>query len=182
MRAQLERQPIYKERIEPGVKYAKASANRVWNGPIKPVVNRIARGARKFHLSHIQPRLPYLKAKVTEATAPIITRVKAFYAKYAAKHVKTTKSYACAGVKHAKQTYRTVAAHPYTAQAGKHGQTAFRIGKQQSHKAYKVAKPHALHVWQLTHHHTQHTVFPRLVQAIQLLLEHVGRALSSVNR
>ena len=177
VQAQIQSHPVYKDKVEPGYNRVKGTALRVWNGPVKPVVNRIARGARKFYLSNIQPRLPFVKAKITEFTAPVTIRVKAQYDKHLAAHVKVAKKHACTAAKQIKATYRTIAGHPLTAQAGKHTQTAFRLGKEHTHKAYVFTKPHAIKAWHFSAHHSRHTVLPRVIYALEVAFDNIARAL-----
>lgn len=189
VQAKIQAHPVYTDKLEPGYQAAKATAERVWNGPVKPVVDRIARGARKFHLTHIQPRLPYLRAKLNELTAPVAHRLAAArahvcaqYKTHAAPHVKVAAKNAQALYAQAEAHFHTAAGHPLTKQAGRHAHTAFRVTKDHSHKAYVFSKPHVVRGWHFTAHHSQHTVLPRVAQGLEIAADYMTRGLRIVKR
>lgn len=179
--AKIEAHPVFQQQVKPALKAYEDACLRLWNGPVKPVVDRIGRGARKFHLTYVQPRLPYIEAKFTELTAPIILRVKALYNQHAAHHVNAAKKHACTAAKQGKAAYRQVAGHPLTAQAGKHAQTAFKLGKEHSHKAYKFSRPHVINAYNVGSHHAQHTILPRVLQALEHLWQQIVRLFGVAN-
>lgn len=175
-KARLQSHPVYTQNIEPKIKFAKTSACRVWNGPLKPVVDRIVRGAQKVNLTYIQPHVPFVKAKFTEATAPVTLRLQELYKVHLAPHVKVAKSYLCAAAKQAKATYREVVAHPVSKQAHKHGQHAFKLGKHHGYRAYLASRPHAIRAWNEGRRHTRDTIIPRAVQALHFVSNQIAHA------
>lgn len=174
-KARLQAHPVYVNNVEPGVRAVKASADRVWNGPVKPVVSRLSRGAQKVHLTYVQPHVPFVKAKFTEATAPLTLRVQAFNKQHVAPRWLIVKKYICAIVKQAKTVYRQVIGHPLSKIAHHHSQRAYKIGKHHSYRAYIASRPHAIRAWNEGRRHTRDTVIPRAVQAYQLVSNQVAR-------
>lgn len=160
--------PIFKNAVEPTYQAAKDHTLKVWNGPLKPVVTRTGRGAQIFHRTYVAPHVPYVRAKFTEATAPLRMRIYALYQTYLAPHVQVAQKHACTAYKHSKATFHHVAGHPVTAQAGKHAQNAFSFSRQQGARAYDYSRPHAIWAYNQGKHHTHHTVLPRVIYGLEV--------------
>lgn len=172
----LHQSPLYRDILEPRYNVAKGHATKLWNGPIKPVVDRTHRGAKIVHRTYIAPHVPYVKAKFTEATAPLRMRLYALYLQYIAPHVQVAKKHACTAYKHGKATYSQVAGHPMTAQAGKHARNAFFFSKAKGAKAYEYIKPHAIWAYNEGLRHTHQTVLPRTAQGLKFAGTHVDNS------
>jgi hypothetical protein len=136
--------PFYQHTLEPTYQKAKAHTLKIWNGPVKPVVDRTCRGARIVHRTYVAPHVPYVKAKFTEATAPLRMRLCALYKTHLAPHVNVAKKHGCAAIKSTKATFNQVAGHPTTKQAGKQAHNAFLYSQKQGARAYQYSKPHAI--------------------------------------
>ncbi|BEJ15743.1 hypothetical protein CspHIS471_0503480 [Cutaneotrichosporon sp. HIS471] len=158
--------PFYQHTIEPTYKKAKAHALKIWNGPVKPVVDRTFRGARIIHRTYIAPHVPYVKAKFTEATAPLRVRLCALYNIHVAPHVKVAKMRACAAIKSSKATFNQVAGHPTTKRAGRQAHNAFLFSQKQGTRAYAYSRPHAIWAYSEGKRHTRDTVIPRTIQGL----------------
>ncbi|BEI84886.1 hypothetical protein CcaverHIS002_0502870 [Cutaneotrichosporon cavernicola] len=158
--------PFYQHTVEPTYKKAKGHALKIWNGPVKPVVDRTFRGARIVHRTYIAPHVPYVKAKFTEATAPLRMRLCALYKIHVAPHVKVAKMRACAAIKSSKATFNQVAGHPTTKQAGKQAHNAFLFSQKQGTRAYAYSRPHAIWAYSEGKRHTRDTVIPRTIQGL----------------
>lgn len=166
VKAMIHQSPVYRDHVEPAYKVAGGHAYKLWNGPIKPVVDRTCRGAKIVHRTYIAPHVPYVQAKFTETTAPLRMRISALYNQHLAPHVNVAKKHACTAYKNGKTTYRTVASHPATAQAGKHAQNAYVYSKQQGARAYQYSKPHAIRAYNEGMRHTHETLLPRTAQGL----------------
>lgn len=175
VRTKVHSSPVYKEHIEPHCEKAKDAATRIWNGPVKPVVDRVSRGANKLYRQYIAPHVPYVKAKFIEATAPLTLHAKNQYNTHLAHHVKAGKHHACVGYKNLKGYYHTASQHPFTKQARKHACHAYGVGKQYSNKAYAFSKPHAEYAYRQGKHHFHSTVLPKTYQAVRAFSEFVAQ-------
>jgi hypothetical protein len=158
--------PFYQHTLEPTYQKAKAHTLKIWNGPVKPVVDRTCRGARIVHRTYVAPHVPYVKAKFTEATAPLRMRLCALYKTHLAPHVNVAKKHGCAAIKSTKATFNQVAGHPTTKQAGKQAHNAFLYSQKQGARAYQYSKPHAIWAYNEGKRHTHQTVIPRTIQGL----------------
>ncbi|KAL1407762.1 hypothetical protein Q8F55_007196 [Vanrija albida] len=182
VQAKLTAHPVYKEHVEPKYNFAKATGQRVWEGPVKPIIDRTCRGARKFYLTYIAPHEPYVRAKYDEYTAPIVQRVSAAHKAYVEPHVNTASEYAYAGAKTGHEYYRIAADHPITHQAGKHAQTAFSLGRKHGYTAYVYAKPHALTAWDKIVLFTKQVIIPKGIEVAELIGLQVERVTAVAKR
>ncbi|WVR09310.1 hypothetical protein IAU60_006375 [Kwoniella sp. DSM 27419] len=132
--------PAYINYVEPARLQVQSASQKAWNGPLKPIVNRTVRGARRFYLTFVQPHIPYLRAKVYGLTAPYTSRISAF----ASPHIATANAYATSASDRAVKGYKYAATHPLTGMASGYAQKGYKVGSEQSHKAYQWSKPHAL--------------------------------------
>ncbi|WOO78389.1 uncharacterized protein LOC62_02G001937 [Vanrija pseudolonga] len=182
VQAKITAHPVYKEHVEPKYNFAKATGTRIWEGPVKPIVDRTCRGARKFYLTYVAPHEPYIHAKYTEYTAPIVNRVSAAHKTYVEPHVNTAGEYAYAGAKTGHEYYRFAADHPITHQAGKHAQTAFSLGRKHGYNAYVYAKPHALTAWDKIVLFTKQVIIPKSIEVAELIGLQIERIVAVVKR
>ncbi|EKD02924.1 hypothetical protein A1Q2_02755 [Trichosporon asahii var. asahii CBS 8904] len=174
VRSKVHSHPTYKQHIEPHYHRTKDAATRVWNGPVKPVVDRVSRGANKLYRQYIAPHIPYVKAKFIEATAPLTLHAKNQYNTHLSHHVKAGKHHACAGFKSLKGHYNTASQHHFTAQAKKHACHAYRVGKQNLHKAYVYSKPRVEYAYHEANYHFHKTVLPKTCEAVRNISEFVA--------
>ncbi|CAK9781335.1 hypothetical protein CC85DRAFT_282848 [Cutaneotrichosporon oleaginosum] len=158
--------PFYQHTLEPTFQKTKGHLLKIWNGPVKPVVDRTCRGARIVHRTYVAPHVPYVKAKFMEATAPIRMRLCALYKAHLAPHVKVAKKHGYAAIKSSKATYNQVVGHPTTKQAGKHAHNAYLYSRKQGARAYAYSRPHALWAYNEGKRHTHQTVIPRTIQGL----------------
>jgi hypothetical protein len=138
--------------------------------------------ARKFYLTYVAPHEPYIHAKYTEYTAPIVSRVSAAHKAYVEPHVNTAGEYAYAGAKTGHEYYRFAADHPVTQQAGKHAQTAFSLGRKHGYNAYVYAKPHALTAWDKIVLFTKQVIIPKSIEVAELIGLQIERIVAVVKR
>lgn len=174
VRAKVQTHPVYKQHIEPHYVITRDAAHRVWNGPVKPVVDRVSRGANKLYRQYIGPHVPYVKAKFIEATAPLTLHAQKQYNTHLAHHVKLGKAHACTAYKNLKGHYQTTLKHPYTKQAQVHFWNAYGAGKDYSTKAYAYSRPHAEYAYRQGKHHFHNTILPRTIEAIRVFFEYVA--------
>lgn len=158
--------PFYQRTLEPTYQKAKGHVLKIWNGPVKPVVDRTYRGAQIVHRTYVAPHVPYVKAKFTEATAPLRMYLCSLYKTHLAPHVKVAKKHGCTAVKSSKATFNQVAGHPAIKQAGKQAHTAFLYSRNQGARAYQYSRPHAIWAYNEGTRHTHETVIPRVIQSL----------------
>lgn len=159
--------PFYQDKVEPAYKKAKAVALKAWDGTVKPVVDRTCRGARIVYRKYIAPHAPYVKAKFTEATAPLRIRLKALYKTHIGPHVRVAKKRACSAMKRVKAKYNQVAGNPMTKRVGRQAHSAFIFSRNQGGRAYAYSRPHAIRAYNVGKRHARETVIPRSVQALK---------------
>ncbi|WVQ79772.1 hypothetical protein IAT38_001872 [Cryptococcus sp. DSM 104549] len=164
--------PAYVNYVEPATTQAKAAGLKAWNGPIKPVVNRTVRGARRFYLTFIQPHIPYLRARWHAITSPYTSRISAF----ASPHIATANAYAKAASERASASYNYAASHPLTGHASRYANQGYKIGSERGYQAYQWSRPHALRAGKEVERIATKVLGPRAVQAAELAAVHVGQA------
>ncbi|WVQ95245.1 hypothetical protein IAU59_002340 [Kwoniella sp. CBS 9459] len=155
--------PTYTTYVEPATKQVQTASYRAWNGPIKPVVNRTVRGAKRFYFTFVQPHIPYVKARVNAVTAPYTSRISAF----ASPHIATANAYANAASQNAVNGYKYAAAHPFTDKASRYAQKSYQIGSERGQRAYNWSKPHLLRARLELERITKEVLGPRAVKGIQ---------------
>ncbi|WVF67672.1 hypothetical protein IAT40_002431 [Kwoniella sp. CBS 6097] len=156
--------PTYTTYVEPAAKQLQTTSLRVWNGPVKPIVNRTVRGAKRFYFTFIQPHIPYIKARINAVTAPYTSRISAF----ASPHIATANAYANAASQNAVNGYKYAAAHPLTDKASQYAQKGYKVGSERGQQAYTWSKPHVIRARLELQRITKEVLGPRAVRAIQL--------------
>lgn len=168
--------PIYKKALEPAYTLASTRSKQLWQGPIRPVFNKIVRSARKAYLTFVDPHVPLIKAKTAEYTAPLTTRVSALHQTYLAPHLATAQGYAQAAGKSSAETYKYVKAHPISGQVAKYANKTYRISRKRSQQAYKWARPHAIRYGKEAERITREILGPRVIRGLKIASEHGLRA------
>ncbi|OCF41001.1 hypothetical protein I317_05200 [Kwoniella heveanensis CBS 569] len=155
--------PTYTTYVEPATNQVRSAGYKAWNGPIKPVVNRTVRGAKRFYFTFIQPHIPYVKARINAVTAPYTSRISAI----AAPHIATANAYANVASQNAAKGYNYAAAHPLTDKANQYAQRGYKIGSERSQQAYAWSKPRLLRARLELQRITMEVLGPRAVKGIQ---------------
>ncbi|WWC63646.1 uncharacterized protein I303_106251 [Kwoniella dejecticola CBS 10117] len=155
--------PYYVNYAKPTYDKADHTLRTLYNGPVKPVVNRIIRGAKRFYFTFVQPHIPYLKAKYHTLTAPYTSRISAF----ARPHLDTASQYANLATENAVKGYKFASTHPVTGQISKYAQKGYQVGSENGNKAYQWSKPHVLRARLEVERITREILGPRAVRAIQ---------------
>ena len=177
-RASFTSHPLYTDRVLPAYASATEAANRVWEGPVKPVIGRVQRGARRFWLTFIEPHLPYLRAKLHGLTAPYTARANAFQRQYVSPHIATAKGYAKGASDSTKQGYKYVAGHPLTAHAGKYG----RLAHNKGYEAYLASHPHLARAYDQTRRVVLEVILPRVLKGLEITSAQISKHTASVGR
>lgn len=159
--------PVYVKAIKPAYTSAVETTRQAWNGPVKPVVERIQRGARKFYLTFVEPHIPYLKTKYTALTAPYTSRVTAFHNQHLAPHLATANRYAHSTSKRSVELYKQVAAHPYTGHAARYANQIYQLAKVKGHQAYQISKPHAIRAGKEAERVVREILGPRVLEGLK---------------
>ncbi|WRT68718.1 uncharacterized protein IL334_005698 [Kwoniella shivajii] len=155
--------PYYVNYAKPTVQKADIISRRIWNGPLKPVTDRIIRGAKRFYFTFVQPHIPYLKAKYYSITAPYTSRFSAF----AEPHIKTANTYANLASDRAVKGYNYASTHPVTGKAGELAKKGYLIGSEKGYKAYLWSKPHVLRARLEIERITRDILGPRAIKALE---------------
>ncbi|WWC71253.1 uncharacterized protein I206_105206 [Kwoniella pini CBS 10737] len=155
--------PYYVNYAKPTYDKADKTLQTIYNGPVKPVVNRIVRGAKRFYFTFVQPHIPYLKARYHTITAPYTSRIRAF----TNPHIETATRYANLASDNAVKGYNYASTHPVTGQISKYAQKGWQVGSENGYKAYQWSKPHFLRARLETERITREILGPRAVKAIE---------------
>ncbi|OXG47517.1 hypothetical protein J010_04703 [Cryptococcus neoformans] len=161
----------YIDYVEPTSRQAKQIGVKAWNGPIKPVVNRIRRGVRRFYLTFIQPHVPYFRAKYHTFADPYTARISAFASPYVAKanvYANQTRDYMI-------KFYRCAASHPFTGHAGRYARKGYTISSEKGNQAYQWSKPHALRASVEAKRIATQVLGPRAVRALEIGAQYVSK-------
>ncbi|ORX38222.1 hypothetical protein BD324DRAFT_649601 [Kockovaella imperatae] len=154
--------PFYLNAIEPVAKNAQTTATQLWEGPIRPIVNRISRGARKLYLTYVSPHIPWARAKWYTLTSPYTSRASKLYRTHAEPHVKTASKYARSAADSSVNTYNFIAGHPLTGHAGRYANQAYHFSRQKSVQGYTWARPHAIRAGKEGQRIAKEIIFPKL--------------------
>ena len=156
--------PIYTSGVQPALNNVQETSKRIWEGPVRPIVDRTSRGARRFYWTFIQPRVPYLKARFYAITMPYTTRISQLYRTHLDPHVQTARSYIQAGGRGAIDSYRYVASHPLTGHAGRYTQQGYQLGRRKSIDAYTFSRPHVVRARNEGYRVASEMVLPKIVE------------------
>jgi hypothetical protein len=160
--------PIYRRVLEPNVAWVQARGAEIWNGPVRPILNRVDRTLRKIYLKYIQPRMPYFKARLYAVTAPYTQRISGLHQQYLAPHVYTAQGFAQVAGKNAVNNYRYVQSHPLTGQAGKIANRALQQGKKRGTQLYQYSRPHVVRGGKEAERIAREILGPRAVRGLQI--------------
>jgi len=159
--------PIYVKGLEPAYRMGSTAGQRAWEGPIKPVVERIQRGARRVYLTFVEPHIPYIRNKFTAITAPYTSRLATYHNAYVSPHLNTAGQYAQTAGKRSVDSYNYVKAHPLTGTAGKYANRAFQIGKARTQQVYAWSKPHAIRAGNEAARIAREILGPRVIASLK---------------
>lgn len=172
--------PIYQESVIPAYTYTSNVVNKVWEGPVKPVVNRISKGARRLYLTFIEPHIPYVRAKVYTLTAPYLARVQGEYRRHLAPHIHAAQVYSLAGAQAVRKAYSDVAGHKYTKQAGAWSGKGYREGERRGRQAYAYVKPRVVRALQEVQRREREQVRPAVIRAMKAGLVQLDKGTTAV--
>lgn len=167
--------PIYTKALEPGYRVASANGKRIWEGPVRPVVEKTRKGVRRAYLTFVEPHLPYLRTKVHTLTAPYTSRISALHRQYVAPHLTTAGRYAQTAGKSTVDTYKYVAAHPFTGHAGRYANAGYQVSKAKSQQAYEWSKPHAIRGGREAERIAREILGPRVIAGAKYAGEQIHR-------
>jgi ElaB/YqjD/DUF883 family membrane-anchored ribosome-binding protein len=174
------RHPIYAKGLEPAYRSASTTSERLWNGPVKPVVQRIERGARKIYLTFVQPHIPFIRTKISALTAPYTSRISAFHQSSVSPHLNTAGRHARQAAKRSVDAYNYVAAHPFTGNAGRYANRGYKLARNRAQQAYTFSKPHAIRAGKEAERIAREILGPRAVKAIEFAGDKAGQAYTVV--
>lgn len=160
--------PIHVKFIDPAYQQAKATSEKVWNGPVKPVVRRAQREVRRAYLTFIQPHIPYVKAKVHTVTAPYTSRVAALHNQYLHPQLAAAQLYANSAKDQTVKSYNYVASHPATGHAGRYANLGYQTGRKRSIEAYNWSKPHAIRGAKEAERIAREILGPRVIKGLEV--------------
>lgn len=161
----------YIDYVEPASRQAKQIGVKAWNGPIKPVVNRIRRGVRRFYLTFIQPHIPYFRAKYHTFADPYTARISAFASPYVAKanvYANQTRDYVT-------KFYQYAASHPFTGHAGRYAHKGYTISSEKGNQAYQWSKPYALRASVEAKRIATQVLGPRAVRGLEIGAQYISK-------
>jgi len=167
--------PIYVKGLEPAYRIGSSAGQRAWDGPVKPVVERIQRGARRVYLTFVEPHLPYIKTKARALTAPYTSRLASYHETYLSPHISTAGKYSQIAGKRSVESYNYVKAHPLTGTAAKYANKGFQVGKARTQQAYRLAKPHAVRAGKEAERITREILGPRVIAGLEWSGVQIGK-------
>lgn len=135
--------PVYSSIVEPGYQVAKSTSGKVWRGPIRPIVSRVDRGARKFYLTFIEPHLPYLRKRIYTLTHPYTSRLSDGWKTHVSPRVDIVSKHAKMAYSKTSETGRYIATHPVSKTAVVYGDKGSKIAAARAKAAYVWIQPRA---------------------------------------
>jgi hypothetical protein len=162
----LAQHPLYTSTIQPTYVRAKKTGRDLWEGPIRPVVDRTIRGARRFYLTFVEPHLPYFRATYHKLADPYTARLAALHQAHVAPHIATGRVLAAQGWKRADETYRYAASHPFTSTANKYANAGYAVASRKSHEAYVWSRPHAIRFGKEAERVAREVLGPRAIRGL----------------
>ncbi|KIR77760.1 hypothetical protein I306_05496 [Cryptococcus gattii EJB2] len=161
----------YVDYVEPASRRVNQIGVKAWNGPIKPVVNRIRRGVRRFYLTFIQPHIPYLRAKYHTFADPYTARISAFASPYVAK----ANVYANQIRDLAVKFYQYAVRHPFTGHAGRYAHKGYIISSEKGNQVYQWSKPHAIRATVEAKRIAIQVLGPKAVKALEVGAQYISK-------
>lgn len=159
--------PVYVKGVEPAYTKVKTSGETVWNGPVRPVVNRIQREVRRAYLTFVQPHIPYFKTKFHTITAPYTSRVAALHNQYLHPQIAAAQLYANSAKDQTVKSYKYAASHPVTGHAGRYANLGYQVGKKRSIEAYNYSKPHVIRGAKEAERIAREILGPRVIKGLE---------------
>lgn len=160
--------PVYVKGVEPAYTRARSTGETLWNGPIKPVVNRVQREVRRAYLTFVQPHIPFIKSKVHTLTAPYTSRVAALHNQYLHPQLAAAQLYANSAKDQTVKSYKYAASHPVTGHAGRYANLGYQIGRKRSIEAYKYGKPRAIRAAREAERIAREILGPRVIKGLEV--------------
>jgi hypothetical protein len=167
--------PVYVKGVEPSYTRVKDTSTKVWNGPIRPVALRLQREIKRAYLTFVQPHIPYIKTKFTTLTSPYTSRISALHNQYLHPQLAAAQLYANSAKDQSVKSYKYVASHPVTGQAGKYANAGYQVGRKRSIDAYKFSKPHAIRAGKEAERITREILGPRVIRGLEIGGHHVAK-------
>lgn len=159
--------PAYKNVVEPGYAVARDSSKRLWQGPLRPVVDRVSRGARRVYLTFVEPHLPYLLARFHALTAPYTSRLSAFHQTHVSPRLVMAQAYAKTASDRSVNTYNYVSTHPLTDTIRKYANVGFQFGRRKGYDAYVLIRPHVVRAIERAEVIAKEVLGPRAVAGLE---------------
>jgi hypothetical protein len=167
--------PVYVKGVEPSFTRVKDTSTKVWNGPVRPVALRLQREIKRAYLTFVQPHIPYIKTKFTTLTSPYTSRISALHNQYLHPQLAAAQLYANSAKDLSVKSYKYVASHPVTGQAGKYANAGYQVGRKRSIDAYKFSKPHAIKAGKEAERITREILGPRVIRGLEIGGHHVAK-------
>ena len=117
-------------------------------------------------MTFIEPRVPYVKARLDALTAPYTSRISSFNAQNVSPRIKQAQVYSKVTQKRVIDTYSNVAKHPITRRAIQQTNGGFQLSKRKAYDGYVWARPRAIAAGLEAHRITADIVGPRVVKAV----------------
>ena len=167
--------PVYVNAVEPSYTKVRDTSTKVWNGPVGPVVKRVQRELKRAYLTLVQPHIPYVKTKFITLTAPYTSRISALHNQYLHPQLAAAQLYANSAKYQSIKSYKYVASHPVTGQAGKYANAGYQVGRKRSIDAYNYSKPHAIRGAKEAERITREILGPRVIRGLEIGGKHAAR-------
>ena len=167
--------PVYVKGLEPSYTKVKDTTTKVWNGPVAPVARRLQREIKRAYLTLVQPHIPYVKTKFNTLTAPYTSRISALHNQYLHPQLAAAQLYANSAKDQSVKSYKYVASHPVTGQAGKYANKGYQVGRKRSIDAYNFSKPHAIRGAKEAERITREILGPRVIRGLEIGGKHAAR-------
>lgn len=172
--------PVYVKGVEPAYHRVRSTSEHVWNGPVKPVVNRIQREIRRAYLTFVQPHIPFVKAKVHTLTAPYTSRVAALHNQYLHPQIAAAQLYANSAKDQTVKSYNYVASHPFTGHAGRYANAGYQTGRKRSIEAYNYSRPHVIRGAKEAERIAREILGPKAIKGLEVAGHHTAEGYKAV--
>lgn len=174
--------PVYVKGVEPVYTKARTTGEKVWNGPVRPVVTRVQREIRRAYLTFVQPHIPYFKTKFHTITAPYTSRVAALHNQYLHPQIAAAQSYANSAKDQTVKSYKYAASHPITGHAGRYANLGYQVGRKRSIQAYNYSKPHVIKGAKEAERIAREILGPRVIKGLEVAGHQVAKGYGFTKR
>ncbi|KAK4689631.1 hypothetical protein P7C73_g490, partial [Tremellales sp. Uapishka_1] len=167
--------PLYVSGVEPAYRFGQSTSRKIWEGPVRPIVDRVVRGARKFYLTFVEPHIPYLKAQYYTLTSPYTSRISDAHGTYIAPHIAAAKAQLGTAAAKSIQGYNYVSTHPLTGTASSYANKGYKVGREKGDQAYVFARPHVIKGAKEAERIAKEILGPRAVKGLEWGAEQATR-------